>query len=248
MPKTILLATIHRLTPGLLTTKELATITHTFSESFLTVSDKTDQQVVAMLSQFDNIHVRVIPAKGAGDARRQVVRFATETSKISDDHYLYCDFDKILVMLAQVPAALPQLIADTSDIPGYCCVERSATAMKSYPWTWTETEKLTNAVAAAYFGLPQLDITSGCAMFSDAALRLINRFSQEPMTDAEWPLICAMHQVPVNRVVTNGIPYSATVDNLERDNQPAALIPRLRLAYQITNSFVSVPERFSSVD
>ena len=247
MPKTILLATIHRLAPYLLTAQQLTMLTRLFNETYLTVSDKTDPQVGAMLSQIDSIHVRVIPAKGAGDARRQVVHFAADTSQMHAANYLYCDFDKILVMFEQVPDALPKLIADATVI-GYCCVERSAASMKQYPWTWTDTEKMTNAVAADYFALPHLDITSGCAIFTNAALQLINRFSQEPMTDSEWPLICALHQLPVSRVETEGLPYSATVDNWEHDNQPAALIPRLRLAYQISNSFVSVPARFSMPD
>ncbi|MFD2042954.1 hypothetical protein ACFSTA_01380 [Ornithinibacillus salinisoli] len=67
-------------------------IENIYSDLFITVSDETSMEWIKAL-QDSKFNVKVIPKKGAANARREVVKFGLSNNS---DHYHYGDFDRIL--------------------------------------------------------------------------------------------------------------------------------------------------------
>jgi hypothetical protein len=172
-----------------------------YGELYITISDLSSAELIKEMesSQFK---VKIIPKKGAAQARREVVKFGLTGQS---QYFHYCDFDRLLTWSKNHLTELKYLV---SDMPNhdYLILGRTERAMNTHPLEWIETEKITNKICSLELG-KEVDITAGSCSFSRDCANYINNFSKEKMTDAEWAMI-------IHRIAKLNVAY-AQVEGLE---------------------------------
>ncbi|MDA1771968.1 hypothetical protein PDJ95_11275 [Bacillus cereus] len=172
-----------------------------YGELFITISDLSSIELVKEIER-SQFNVKIIPKKGAVQARREVVKFGL-TGQCQYFHY--CDFDRLLTWSKNHLDELKNMVSDMPNYD-YLILGRTERAMNTHPLEWIETEKITNKICSLELG-KEVDITAGSCSFSRECANNINNFSKEKMTDAEWAMI-------IHRIAKLNVEY-AQVEGLE---------------------------------
>ncbi|TKC19023.1 hypothetical protein [Robertmurraya kyonggiensis] len=205
-----------------------------YSELFITISEESSTDIIETIKD-SKFNIKIIPKNGAGAARREVVKFGLSGQS---DYFHYCDFDRLLTWCKYYPNELKTIV---SDIPkyDYLILGRTERAMNTHPIEWVETEKITNKICSIELG-NVVDITAGSCSFSRKSAELINKFSKEKMTDAEWAMIAKriggyqVHYLPVE-----GLEYHEETNGLTRKiSDSEKWFSRLRLSLIISESAI----------
>ncbi len=186
------------------------TLIQIYDEVIFTISEVTCSAYIGELSQIPNCSFIVIPAKGAGDARRNVLKLALEKSHC--DFFHCCDFDRILTWLNYDKKELYDLKC-TIVKTDFLIIGRTATAFNCHPKSWIETEKITNTVASLALNM-KVDITAGsCAMSRNAGMLIIKN-SKAKMTDGEWPMIIhKLSSMDIDYIAVEGLKYIEDINS-----------------------------------
>ena len=119
----------------------------------------------------------------------------------------------------------------------YRIIGRNSKDFESYPDTWSETERITNKVAAKIFKIDNVDLLAGCCAFNSNVGEVIAKNSTELLTDTEWPLICQDSHIMVNYDEVSFLPFNFQYNKGRNDYDWLGYIPRLKLALQAFESF-----------
>ncbi|WP_449620773.1 hypothetical protein [Robertmurraya sp. Marseille-Q9965] len=205
-----------------------------YSELFITISEETSTDLIETIKD-SKFNIKIIPKNGAGAARREVVKFGLLGQS---EYFHYCDFDRLLTWCKY---HLNELQTIVSDIPkyDYRILGRTERAMNTHPIEWAETEKITNKICSIELE-NDVDITAGSCSFSRKTAELINQFSKDKMTDAEWAMIAKriggfqVHYSPVD-----GLEYHDETNGLTRQiSDSEKWLSRLRLSLIIGESAI----------
>lgn len=206
-----------------------------YQDIYLTASDVTDKQMIDLLKE-DGIKINIIPAEGAGNARREVVRFGLTGE---NSHFHYCDFDRILTWASNYPRELEEMVP-IIEASNYLIIGRTIRAFQTHPMAWRETEKISNKIFSMELG-KKVDITAGSCGFSRNAAEIITSYSKDKMTDAEWPmLVYRKADLEVDYIAVEGLEYCHDLNRVKREMDTSqSWLGRLRLAYLISDSAVN---------
>ncbi|KAI4315628.1 hypothetical protein [Lactobacillus intestinalis] len=232
----ILISTVHH--PNIMNSELIDVINHLkkyFDNIYLSVSIVTSQNIRDRFKE-NNINFITIPAQGAADARRKVLTFALTHEK-DDCLYLYCDFDKIITAILNTRDEFVTFIDNLEIENGYQIIGRDWATFSTYPDTWTETEQITNKVAADILKISNLDILAGCCAFNSKIGKTIIQNSKEILTDVEWPLICNQQNIELNYVSVSFLIFEYKYNQGRNDYNWQGYIPRLKLALQALRIF-----------
>lgn len=205
-----------------------------YSELFIAVSEESSTDFIETMQQSD-FKTKIIPKKGAGTARREVVKFGLSGQS---DYFHYCDFDRLLTWCKYY---LNELKTIVSYIPkyDYQILGRTERALNTHPVEWVETEKITNKICSIELG-KDVDITAGSCTFSRKCAELINQFSKDKMTDAEWAMIVKrIGGFQVNYLPVDGLEYHEETNGITRQiSDSEKWLSRLRLSLIIGESAI----------
>lgn len=221
--------------------RELAPIlNNTYSKLFITVSEETNKELVNILEE-NSFNIRVIPKKGAAQARREVLKFGLEHE---EQYFHYCDFDRLLTWSNRYAYELREIV---SEIPehDYLILGRTERAFNTHPVQWIETEKITNKIFSLELG-EEADVTAGSCGFSRKSGELISLYSKDRMTDAEWPMIAKrIGKMKVSYKAVEGLEYREDVNGYSRQvNTTEEWLGRVRLCYIISESAINTGKEF----
>ncbi|WP_052342689.1 hypothetical protein [Bacillus sp. EB01] len=205
-----------------------------YEELFLTISEESSIEYIKEMEN-SKFTLKIIPKKGAAQARREVVDFGLNGES---DYYHYCDFDRLLTWGAN---HLKELRTIVSAIPNYdyLILGRTDRAMNTHPPEWVETEKITNKICSLELGM-DVDITAGSCSFSRKAAEYINKYSCEKMTDSEWAMIAhRIAKLKVDYASVEGLEYHEDINGLNRVlSNSEKWLGRLRLALIISETAI----------
>ncbi|QOR64940.1 hypothetical protein IM538_13920 [Cytobacillus suaedae] len=212
--------------------KELESI---YSEIFITVSEESSPELISVLKN-SKFRVKIIPKKGAANARREVVAFGLASPC---DYYHYCDFDRLLTWAKYHLKELRGLILDSTN-HHYLILGRTERAMLTHPIEWIETEKISNKIFSLEFG-QEVDITAGSCTFSKKSAEFIHLHSKERMTDAEWPMIIyRLAKLQVDFQAVEGLEYHEEINSISSTiSEAEKWLGRLRLSLIISETAVN---------
>lgn len=207
-----------------------------YGELFITISDLSSPELVNAMEK-SRFNVKIIPKKGAAQARREVVEFGLTGES---QHFHYCDFDRLLTWSKYHLDELRNLVSNMTNTD-YLILGRTERAMNTHPLEWIETEKITNKICSLELG-KEVDITAGSCSFSRECANYINNFSKEKMTDAEWPMI--IHRIAkmnVEYAQVEGLEYHEDTNGLTRIiSDSEKWLGRLQLSLIISESALKV--------
>lgn len=232
----ILISTVHH--PNIMNSELINVINHLkkcFHNIYLSVSTVTSENIRDSFKE-NNINFITIPAHGAADARRKVLAFVLAHEK-EDCTYLYCDFDKIITAILNRRDEFITFIDNLEVENEYQIIGRDYAAFLAYPDTWTETEQITNKVAANVLKISHLDILARCCAFNSKIGKTIIQNSKEILTDAEWPLICNQQNIELKYVSVSFLIFEYKYNQGRNDYNWQGYIPRLKLALQALRIF-----------
>lgn len=203
-----------------------------YSNVYITVSDETSPEFIKEI-QLSKFKHRIIPEKGAAEARREVLRLALEESSQS---FHYCDLDRMLTWISSSPEELKRVVTSLATYD-YLIIGRTERAKNTHPIEWVKTEEITNEIFSLELG-KKADVTAGSCAFSSECAALIERYSRALMTDAEWPMIAKrIGDFQIDYVEVEGLQYHETVNGVAKGISDAdRWFNRLRLSYIISDS------------
>ncbi|WP_053365019.1 hypothetical protein [Bacillus sp. FJAT-27245] len=206
----------------------------TYSELFIAISDQSSAELIEMM-EHSRFNVRVIPKKGAAEARREAVKFGLEGD---GGHFHYCDFDRLLTWGKNHLEELKKIV---QRIPGYdyLILGRTDRAMDTHPVEWKETERITNKIVSLELG-QEVDITAGSCAFSRSNAEYIKEYSKGKMTDAEWVMIASrIAKSDVGYLPVEGLEYHEHTNGIQGSRSEAEKwLGRLELSYVISETAV----------
>lgn len=205
-----------------------------YEELFLTVSEESSIELIKEIEN-SKFAIKIIPKKGAAEARREVVNFGLNGDSV---FYHYCDFDRLLTWGKNHLQELKKIV---STLPNhdYLILGRTERALNTHPPEWIETEKITNKVCSLELGL-DVDITAGACSFSRKAAEYINKYSFERMTDSEWAMIAhRMAKLKVDYAQVEGLEYHEETNGLNTViSDSEKWLGRLKLALIISETAI----------
>lgn len=210
-----------------------------FDGIYICVSDATDRQITEICSGCFS-DVKVIKKNGAADARRKTLMYALDNMKTTQQ-IMYCDFDRLLTWIKYDKEELTNLVnrANQDVDTDYLIVGRTKKAFATHPSSWRDTEVITNKMSELAFGIEQLDITAGAAIFTIESGEKIAKMSKHSHTDCEWPKIIFDAALRIGETKVNGLCYmEINSDNTNCNLESYA--QRLELSKKITLSFLKV--------
>ena len=155
----------------------------------IVATPQTSAETVQLYGDHD-CDIRLTGSAEIGTSRRRAVALALETD---DEHFHYCDADRVLHWWMNYPNELRNLIESVIMKVDYSAIGRTPRAFATHPLVQREAEYVCNRVfALLYDGRDgTLDVCAGSCGFSRQAGELILRRSHEPTnaTDAEWPML-----------------------------------------------------------
>jgi hypothetical protein len=214
-----------------------------YSDIFITISDQSSIELIREIEK-SNFNVKIIPKKGAAEARREAVKFG-----LTGDHsfFHYCDFDRIITWGSNHLNELEKLVAD---IPNhhYLILGRTERAFQTHPIEWVETEKITNKIFSLEFG-QNADITAGASSFSRECAEFLKRYSKEKMTDAQWPLIIhRIAKLDVHYRAVEGLEYHEDLNSVgKKMDDSEKWLGRLWLSLVISETAVKTGKSLDSL-
>jgi hypothetical protein len=214
-----------------------------YSNIFITISDQSSPELIREIEK-SNFKIKIIPKKGAAEARREAVKFGITGY---NPYFHYCDFDRILTWGNNHLNELKKVVAD---IPNhhYLILGRSERAFQTHPIEWMETEKITNKIFSLEYG-QEADITAGACSFSRECAEHLNRYSKERMTDAEWPMIIhRIGKLDVHYRAVEGLEYHEDLNSIDRKiDDSEKWLSRLWLSLIISETAVKTGKTLNSL-
>ncbi|MBP3950710.1 hypothetical protein [Bacillus suaedae] len=211
-------------------------IEHIYGEVFIAISDKSSIEYIKELKN-SNFNVKIIPKKGAAEARREVVKFGLGGES---EFFHYCDFDRLLTWGENYLEELKRTVSTKHD-EDYLILGRTERAMQTHPIEWIETETITNKIVSMELG-QKVDVTAGSCMFTRRAATYINTYSKEKMTDAEWAMI--IHRIAklnIGYTAVEGLEYHEAINGIiGNQSSSEKWLARLRLSYIISETAIHV--------
>ncbi|WP_059172394.1 hypothetical protein [Bacillus sp. FJAT-27445] len=205
-----------------------------YTELFIAISDQSSAELIHEMEN-SRFNVKVIPKKGAAEARREAVRFG-----LTGDcgHFHYCDFDRLLTWGRNHMDELNHIV---HEIPkhGYLILGRTERALETHPVEWKETERITNKIVSLELG-QEVDITAGSCAFSRKNAEYIQEYSNGKMTDAEWVMIAyRIGKSNIDYRPVEGLEYYEDTNGISRKISDAEKwLGRLELSYVISETAV----------
>lgn len=205
-----------------------------YGELFIAVSDESSDILIKKLQE-TRFKVKIIPKKGAAEARREAVKFGLSGNS---EYFHYCDFDRFLTW---GKGYLDELKDITTIIKNhdFLILGRTVRALNTHPKSWIETEKISNAICSMELN-QEVDITAGSCSFSRESAKYINKYSKDKMTDSEWPMI--IHRIAnlgVGYYAVEGLEYQEETNGVDREVRDSEeWLVRLKLANIISESAV----------
>lgn len=209
-------------------------IKNIYGELFITVSDQSCPKLIETLEN-SPFHTKIIPKRGAADARRQAISFGLTGNS---DYFHYCDFDRLLCWgsfyydeLSRVVEQIPQ--------HDYLVIGRTKRAFETHPTEWKETERITNKICSLELG-NEVDITAGSCAFSRLSATYIHVHSTAQMTDAEWAMIVhRLAKLNVDYIAVEGLQYHEDINGVNAKKSTAHVwYDRLRLSTIISETAI----------
>ena len=201
-----------------------------FEKVYLTVT--SDASITNFIKNKTSFNYKVIPPSGAGDARREALSLAL----FEEDIYLYCDFDKVAVAMLERRKDFEDFIRNIPPHLHFLIVGRNRESFATFPYTWQNTEKISNSAASIVFNIADLDITSGCCAFDYRTGKKILQRSKQRLTDTEWPIICKICDIPIEFKSVPFLIYIQKFNHGRNDDNWKGYIPRLTLALEAIKS------------
>ncbi|WP_430609503.1 hypothetical protein [Enterococcus sp. DIV0876] len=234
-----IIATVHNRRNDLLEVSDVSTVldflANCFEGVFLAISDVTDPLLTHLLNAHHQCKTMIIPANGAGDARRKAVRAAKEAYPALTSFQL-CDFDRLLTWQTSFPDELAQISQLEIGKETYCILGRTPQAFDSHPQAWRVTEALVNQVAQACFQLEDVDITAGSEIFSASLIDVFLKDNHARLNDGEWPRKVLTYGGNLMYHACDGLCYADRNRDGLSDDPMRQLMGRLQLAAAITKS------------
>lgn len=206
-----------------------------YKDLFITVSEETNKDLIDELEK-SRFNVEIIPKKGAGHARREVLILGLTGC---NQYFHYCDFDRLLTWADRYGDELKNTV---NEIPNYDyqIFGRTERALNTHPIEWILTEKITNKIFSLELG-QEADVTAGSCGFSRQSGQLILDNSKDKMTDAEWPMI--IHRIGKMKVgyrSVEGLEYREDVNGYTRQiDDLEKWFGRVKLCYIISESAIN---------
>ncbi|WP_409273488.1 hypothetical protein V1499_02350 [Neobacillus sp. SCS-31] len=205
-----------------------------YPELFIAISDQSSAELVEVM-ECSRFNVKVIPKKGAAEARREAVSFGLTGDS---GHFHYCDFDRLLTWGKNHLVELKQIVQRIPEY-GYLILGRTERAMDTHPVEWKETERITNKIVSLELG-QEVDITAGSCAFSRKNAEYIKEYSKGKMTDAEWLMIA--HRIAnsdTGYIPVEGLEYHEDTNGISRKiSEAEKWLGRLELSYVISETAV----------
>lgn len=207
-----------------------------YSGLYITVSEETDPRIIDCLIN-NEFKVKVIPKKGAAHARREVVKFGLTSEHL---YFHYADFDRILTWVKLYPDELENIVNQLTKYD-YLILGRTEEAFQSHPVEWRKTEEISNRITSLELNL-DVDVTAGSCAFSRESADLLIKYSQDKMTDSEWPMIIKrIGMLNVSYQSVNGLVYLDEInDNGRKLSDSEKWFSRLKLSYIISESAIKI--------
>ncbi|WP_316570842.1 hypothetical protein [Neobacillus sp. YIM B06451] len=205
-----------------------------YAELFIAISDQSSAELIEVM-EGSRFNVKVIPKKGAAEARREAVKFGL-TGVCG--HFHYCDFDRLLTWGKKHLDELKQIVQRIPDY-GYLILGRTERAMETHPVEWKETERITNKIVSLELG-QEVDITAGSCAFSRKNAEYIKKYSNGKMTDAEWVMIARrIAKSDIGYLPVEGLEYHEDTNGISRKiSEAEKWLGRLELSYVISETAV----------
>lgn len=217
---------VKRLAPSL---KEI------YKDLFITVSEETDKVLIGELKK-NKFNVKIIPKKGAANARREVLKFGLTGS---NEYFHYCDFDRLITWVDTYENELKNTVFEITN-HDYIIIGRTKRAFNTHPIEWVETEKITNKIFSLELG-QEADVTAGSCGFSRQSAELISDNSKDKMMDAEWPMIVyRIGEMKVSYIAVEGLEYREDINGYRRlIDDSSKWLGRVKLCYIISESAIN---------
>jgi hypothetical protein len=211
-----------------------------YTELFITISDESSIELVKEMEK-SKFNVRIIPKKGAAQARREVLSLGLSGQ---GDYYHYCDFDRLLTWGRNYINELKEIITNVPNHE-YLILGRTERAMKTHPVEWIETEKITNKICSLELGR-NVDITAGSCSFSRESAEYIKKYSKEKMTDAEWAMIVhRIAKLDIGYSPVDGLEYQEETNGITRNiSESEKWLGRLKLSSIISETAINTGKQF----
>ncbi|MCM3357488.1 hypothetical protein [Psychrobacillus sp. MER TA 171] len=208
------------------------TLSNIYGDVYLTISDESSKKLLEVI-QNSAVKYRVIPKKGAANARRQALKFSLQSHS---EHYHYCDLDRILTWIHSYPNELKRVVNQILNYD-YLVIGRTEQAMLTHPLEWIETERVTNKIFSLEVG-QSFDITAGSCAFKRECAKYIIHYSKALMTDAEWAMIAyRIAGFQLGYLEVNGLEYHEEVNGITGEmNESERWFKRLKLSYIISET------------
>lgn len=212
-----------------------------YTDKFITISEETDKDLIRELDK-NGFNVKIIPKKGAAHARREVLKFGLTGC---NQYFHYCDFDRLLTWGDKYAKELKKIVFEIANYD-YLILGRTERAFNTHPIEWVETEKITNKIFSLELG-QEADITAGSCGFSRSSAELVEKYSKDKMTDAEWPMIVhRIGKLKVGYKAVEGLEYREEVNGYTREvNQSEKWFGRVKLCYIISESAINTGKDFN---
>lgn len=205
-----------------------------YDNVYITVSEETNVKLREELIK-NGFKVKIIPKKGAANARREVLKFGLSGE---EQNFHYCDFDRILTWIDNYYLELIDIVNSVHN-HNYLILGRTPRAFNTHPIEWIETEKITNKIFSIETGL-NADITAGSCGFSRECGKCISENSQDKMTDGEWPMIVyKIMKKNLSYKAVEGLEYIEDVNGYSKSVEDSyKWYIRLKLSYIISESIM----------
>lgn len=205
-----------------------------YEELYIAVSHESSDELIKKLNE-SRFKVKIIPKKGAAEARREAVKFGLSGNS---EYFHYCDFDRFLTW---GKSYLDELKSITKKIKkhDFLILGRTERALNTHPKSWIETEKISNLICSMELN-QEVDITAGSCSFSRESASYISKYSKDKMTDSEWPMI--IHRIAnllVSYTAVEGLEYHEETNGVDKEVRGSEeWLVRLKLANIISESAI----------
>ncbi|RLQ94273.1 hypothetical protein [Falsibacillus albus] len=205
-----------------------------YPELYMAISEESSIKLIREIEN-SNFNIKIIPKKGAAFARRAVLNFGL-TGECGFYHYV--DFDRLLTWANNHLVELKELKKMLTN-QDYMIIGRTERAMNTHPVEWIETERITNKICSIELSM-DVDITAGSCGFSRESAEYIHKYSNDKMTDGEWPMIVdRMADLRIGYIAVEGLEYFEEINGISRPiSDSEKWLDRLRLSLIISESAI----------
>jgi hypothetical protein len=188
---------------------KLSILRNLFTHTLVVITPTTHPDYVGNLDA-----TYMLPRLGMANARRDAINLALVHCR--DNHYFYCDFDRLIFWISNYPDELKETINQTAD-KDYTVIGRTYLAKQSHPEFQLKTEGIMSLIVKERAGL-DMDVFAGAKSFSHQVAKWLSKqsTSQDAAQDVEWPLIVKENGGEVRYIEVNGLAYESSMLGIEK--------------------------------